>query len=282
MMHPASPEILLACLLGLILGSFLNVVIHRLPRMMERQWLLECAHLSQQAAPAHLSQPFNLWLPRSRCPHCQHPIAWWQNIPLLSFVLLRGRCAACKQAIGWRYPLIELLTGILFAWCAWRWGWQLQTLAWCLFCALLIAMAGIDWDTTLLPDALTQPLLWAGLVAAALQWSDAHLQDAVWGAVGGYLFLWLIYWGFKLLTGKEGMGHGDFKLLAALGAWFGWQALIPIILLSSIAGALAGIGLKLKHALREGGAMPFGPFLAAAGLATMVIGPHRLLTLLGF
>jgi leader peptidase (prepilin peptidase) / N-methyltransferase len=270
-------------LLGLLVGSFLNVVIHRLPKMMERQWARECAALNapegaEQETPA---DRYNLMVPRSACPHCGHAIRWFENIPVLSYAVLRGRCSACKAPISPRYPLIELATGLLFAWCGWQWGATVQALLWCGFAAAIVALAAIDWDTTLLPDDITLPLLWAGLLASALAWSPVPLRDAVWGAVGGYLSLWLVYWAFKLVTGKEGMGYGDFKLFAALGAWFGWQALVPIILMSSVIGAVVGIGIKLVGRLREGGYVPFGPFLALAGLTAMVFGPGAILAVLG-
>ena len=266
-------------LFGLLVGSFLNVVIHRLPQMMERQWAAECAELNGQ--PAAPQAPFNLLVPRSRCGHCGHPIRWYENIPVLSYLALRGKCSACGTPIGLRYPLVELATGLLFGWCVWRWGWSWTAAAWCLFAAMLVALTLIDWDTTLLPDDLTLPLLWLGLIAAALGLTGARLSDAVWGAVAGYLSLWLVYWGFKLATGKEGMGFGDFKLFAALGAWFGWQALVPIILMASVIGALVGIGMKLLSALREGGVVPFGPFLALGGITAMVLGPQTILRAVG-
>ena len=266
-------------LFGLLVGSFLNVVIHRLPQMMERQWAAECAELNGQ--PAAPQAPFNLLVPRSRCGHCGHPIRWYENIPVLSYLALRGKCSACGTPIGLRYPLVELATGLLFGWCVWRWGWSWTAAAWCLFTAMLVALTLIDWDTTLLPDDLTLPLLWLGLIAAALGLTGARLSDAVWGAVAGYLSLWLVYWGFKLATGKEGMGFGDFKLFAALGAWFGWQALVPIILMASVIGALVGIGMKLLSALREGGVVPFGPFLALGGITAMVLGPQTILRAVG-
>ena len=266
-------------LFGLLVGSFLNVVIHRLPQMMERQWAAECAELNGQ--PAAPQAPFNLLVPRSRCGHCGHPIRWYENIPVLSYLALRGKCSACGTPIGLRYPLVELVTGLLFAWCAWRWGWGWSAAAWCAFAAVLVALTLIDWDTTLLPDDLTLPLLWLGLIAATLGLTGVRLSDAVWGAVAGYLSLWLVYWGFKLATGKEGMGFGDFKLFAALGAWFGWQALVPIILMASVIGALVGIGMKLLSALREGGVVPFGPFLALGGITAMVLGPQTILRAVG-
>ena len=271
---------LLAGILGLLIGSFLNVVIHRLPKMMERQWAAECAELSGQAV-AEPGKPFNLVTPRSHCPSCHTPIRWYQNIPVLSWLVLRGSCAACGARISWRYPAIELLTGALFVFCFYRYGLSVSTLAWWGFAAALLALAAIDWDTTLLPDDITLPLLWAGLIAAALQWTTVPLPDALWGAVAGYLSLWSIYWIFKLVTGKEGMGHGDFKLLAALGAWFGWQALVPMVLMASVIGAMVGIGMKIFDNLREGGYVPFGPFLAGAGFAALIFGPQAILNAVG-
>lgn len=271
--------LLLAGVLGLLIGSFLNVVIHRLPKMLERRWAAECAELSGQAAAE--GKPFNLVTPRSHCPGCQTDIRWYQNIPVLSWLVLRGRCAQCGARIGLRYPLVELLTAALFAYCYHRHGPSMATLAWWVFCAALIALAFIDWDTTLLPDDITLPLVWAGLIAAALQWNDLPLTDALWGAVAGYLSLWSIYWLFKLATGKEGMGYGDFKLLAALGAWFGWQALVPIVLMASVIGAIVGILLKVFASLREGGYVPFGPFLAGAGVTALFFGPQAILAAIG-
>lgn len=265
--------------LGLLVGSFLNVVIHRLPKMMERQWAAECASYSGQAVAT--AEAYNLVVPRSACPHCDHQIRWYENIPVFSYLALRGRCAQCHASIAWRYPLIELATGAAFAWCAWQWGVTPSALVWSGYCAVLLALAAIDWDTTLLPDDLTLPLLWAGLTAAALGWTDTALTSAFWGAVAGYLSLWLVYWGFKLLTGKEGMGYGDFKLFAALGAWLGWPALVPIILMASVIGAVVGIALKFSAGLREGGYVPFGPFLALAGITALVASPARMLAWVG-
>ncbi len=272
-----SPIVL--ALLGLCIGSFLNVVIHRMPLMMERGWKLESAELLgvkiEEPAPISLSKP------RSRCPSCGHQIAWHENIPVLSYAWLRGRCSACKARISFRYPLVELLTGALFALVGWRFGATWTALLWCGFVAVLVALAGIDWDTTFLPDNLTLPLLWAGLVASALGWT-LPLTDALWGAVAGYLSLWSVYWLFKLTTGKEGMGFGDFKLLAALGAWLGVKMILPIVLGASIIGACIGIAMKLSASLREGRYVPFGPFLAGAGLVVMLAGPNRVLDWLGW
>lgn len=265
--------------LGLLVGSFLNVVIHRLPKMMERRWAEECAEFEGKEPPN--AAKVNLMVPRSACPHCGHPIAWHENIPVLSYLWLRGRCSDCKTGISVRYPLVEVATGLLFAWCGWQWGLSEQALLWAGFSATVVCLAGIDWDTTLLPDDITLPLLWAGLCAAALDWLPMTLNDALWGAVAGYLSLWLVFWAFKLTTGKEGMGYGDFKLFAALGAWFGWQALIPIILMASVIGAVVGIAIKFKGALREGGYVPFGPFLALGGLTAMIAGPDAILRAIG-
>lgn len=273
--------------LGLLIGSFLNVVVHRLPKIMERQWAEECLQHAQEQAlaagqvpaalPAAPGERISLSAPRSRCPHCGHAIRWYENIPVLSYVALRGQCAACKARISARYPLVELATAALFAFCLGHWGLNPSGLAWCGFGAALLALALIDWDTTLLPDDITLPLLWAGLLGAALRWTDVPLADAVWGAAAGYLSLWLVFWGFKLATGKDGMGYGDFKLFAALGAWFGWQALVPMILAASVIGAIVGIAMKLRSQLRPDGYIPFGPFLAGAGLAALLLGPQRML-----
>lgn len=274
----------LAGFLGLLVGSFLNVVIYRLPKMMEVQWQAECAELSGEAARSDLpaAEKLSLLSPRSRCSNCGHLIAWYENIPLLSYVLLRGKCSVCGISFGIRYPFVELSTGLLFAFCFWRWGTTPVALAWCGFSAALLALALIDWDTTLLPDDITLPLLWAGLICAALQFNPAaRLADALWGAVAGYVSLWLVYWAFRLVTGKEGMGYGDFKLFAALGAWFGWSALVPIILMASVMGAVIGIAMKFSSGLREGGYVPFGPFLAGAGFTAMVFGPQSILRFIG-
>ncbi len=277
-----SPELgaVLAGVFGLLIGSFLNVVIYRLPKMMEQQWADECAELGGKApGPA---EKFNLLAPRSRCSSCGHVLRWQENIPLLSYLFLRGKCSVCGTRYGLRYPLVEAVAGGLFFFCAWRWGLTMTALAWCGFSAALLALAAIDWDTTLLPDDITLPLLWAGLIAAALQWNPAvSLPTALWGAVAGYLSLWLVYWAFKLATGKEGMGYGDFKLFAALGAWFGWPALIPIILMASVIGAIVGIGMKFSTGLREGAYVPFGPFLAGAGFTALVFGPQSILQFVG-
>jgi leader peptidase (prepilin peptidase)/N-methyltransferase len=307
------PEIFLSPwalgLLGLMVGSFLNVVVHRLPLMLERQWwgdvaaqladadsfkrLFPILASDARVQPAPLAQSLEKALqalpvlglarPRSRCPACGHLIRWYENIPVISWLVLRGRCSACSTPIAKRYPLVELATGLLFAALGWRLGAQPVALLWCGAGAALLALALIDWDTTLLPDALTQPLLWAGLVCAALGWLPGlTLSQALWGAVVGYLSLWSVYWLFKLATGKEGMGYGDFKLLAALGAWLGWQAILPIVLMASVIGAVVGLGMKATGSLREGRYVPFGPFLAGGGLVVMMVGAPRALGWIGW
>ena len=268
--------------LGLCVGSFLNVVIHRMPRMLEAQWKLDAAYtLGQDASEPPPAERLTLSRPASRCPSCGHQIRWYENIPLLSWLGLRGKCSACGASISARYPLIELLTAALFALCGLQFGAQPTTLLWCGFVAVLVAASAIDWDTTLLPDDLTLPLLWAGLIAAAMGWT-LPLPDALWGAVAGYLSLWSVYWIFKLTTGKEGMGHGDFKLLAALGAWLGWPMILPIVLGSSVIGAVVGIGMKVTGQLREGVYVPYGPFLAGAGLVVALAGSQAVLGWMGW
>ena len=272
-----SPMVL--ALLGLCIGSFLNVVIHRLPLMLERGWKLDSAEM----LGVKVDEPVALTLskPRSRCPSCGHQITWYENIPVVSYLWLKGKCSACKSTISPRYPLVEMLTGALFATIGWHFGATPTALLWCGFAAVLVALAGIDWDTTLLPDNMTLPLLWAGLVASALGWTIL-LPDALWGAVAGYLSLWSVYWLFKLTTGKEGMGFGDFKLLAALGAWLGLKMVLPVVLAASVLGAVVGIAMKMSSTLREGRYVPFGPFLAGAGLAVMLAGQPRVLGWLGW
>jgi leader peptidase (prepilin peptidase) / N-methyltransferase len=282
MMMVAWIEAAPVALLGLFIGSFLNVVIHRLPKMLEAQWAAECHQLMHPDEPQKEQLAYNLMVPGSACPHCGHQIRWYENFPVLSYMVLGGKCSNCKAGISLRYPSVELITGVLFAYCAVRWGWSWQTAVWCTFCAALVALTFIDWDTTLLPDDITLPLVWLGLVVAALRWNtEVTLLSSVWGAVAGYLSLWSVYWLFKLVTGKEGMGYGDFKLFAALGAWFGWQALIPMILLASVIGAIVGIVMKLNSALREGGYVPFGPFLAGAGVVSLIFGPASILRAIG-
>lgn len=278
--------IALATLMGLLVGSFLNVVIYRLPRMMEQSWAAEhAAYAAQQAGQelpvASANQRFNLLTPPSRCRQCGHRVRWYENIPIISYLALRGKCASCKTPIGIRYPLVELVTALIAGWCVYHYGWEWQALAWFFFGATLICLTLIDWDTTYLPDSLTLPLLWGGLLLATVNATGISLNSAVWGAAIGYLSLWSIYWGFKLLTGKEGMGFGDFKLFAALGAWFGVTALIPIILMAAVVGSIIGIVMKLGGQLREGGYVPFGPFLALGGAAVWFLGAQNLMQMIG-
>lgn len=263
------PGAVLAGLFGLLIGSFLNVVIYRVPKMMQRESDNYVAHESGKPLPH--TEHFNLMLPRSACPQCGHRITALENIPVVSYLFLRGKCSGCKTPISARYPIIELLTGILSAFLIWRFGSGLAGLATLLFAYLLIAMTFIDADTQLLPDDLTLSLLWAGLLVN-LQSTFVPLSDAVIGAAAGYLALWSIYWLFKLVTGKEGMGYGDFKLLAALGAWLGWSMLPIILLLSSVVGAIVGIFLIAFHKRGRDNPIPFGPYLAAAGMIALLYG----------
>lgn len=267
-----------AVVLGLLVGSFLNVVIHRVPRMMEREWQLQCAELRNEALPDAPVE--NLWRPRSRCPGCGHQITAIENIPVLSYVLLRGRCSGCKSPISIRYPLVELLTATLSGLVAWKLGAGIAAAGAIVLVWALIALAFIDADTQLLPDDITLPLLWLGLLFN-LFGTYTTLQSAVIGAVAGYLALWSVYWLFKLTTGKEGMGYGDFKLLAALGAWMGWQMLPVIILLSSVVGAVIGIALIMFARQGREQPIPFGPYLAGAGVLALMVGREINATYLG-
>lgn len=287
---PVIWQVSVAFVFGLLVGSFLNVVILRLPRMMQNSWRRECCDLleinpsdSQEESSLISEAPYNLILPRSHCPKCRHQIRFWENIPILSFLILRGKCAGCGTKISWRYPAIELFTGIASGFVVYHFGAGWTGLLGLLFLWALITLTVIDFDTQLLPDDITLPLLWLGLIANATvpdfivtlgsdnpnQWA---LQNAVFGAVAGYLFLWGVYWLFKLIAKKEGMGYGDFKLLAALGAWMGWQALPIIVLLSSLVGAVYGIGGMLIQGRHKNQPFAFGPFLAIAGLITLFWG----------
>nr|WP_233152883.1 A24 family peptidase [Motiliproteus sp. MSK22-1] len=267
---------LLCLTLGLLVGSFLNVVIYRLPEMMKREWNSQCKELletnqAEEYLGAPLSTPFNLAVPRSRCPDCGHEIRAYENIPVISYLLLRGRCSSCKNGISARYPLLEMITGLLSGYIAYVYGFSALTLALLILTWVLIALTMIDFDHQLLPDNMTLPLLWLGLMINS-QNLITDLSSAFWGAVLGYLALWSVYWAFKLATGKEGMGYGDFKLLAALGAWVGWQMLPLIILLSSLVGAIIGIALIALKGRDHSQPMPFGPFLAIAGWIALIWG----------
>jgi Type II secretory pathway, prepilin signal peptidase PulO and related peptidases len=261
--------LILVVFIGLCIGSFLNVVIYRLPKMLERDWRRQCAELRGETLSEEA--PFNLMVPRSACPNCHHQITALENIPVISWLALRGRCRQCHAPISIRYPIIELLGGALAGAAFWYFGATWQAVTVCVLLWALLALTFIDFDTQLLPDDITLPLLWLGLIVN-LFGLFASLADAVIGAAAGYLVLWSVYWVFKLLRGKEGMGYGDFKLLAALGAWLGWQALLPIILFSSLVGALTGIALMVARGRDHNIPMPFGPFLAIAGAITLFFG----------
>ena len=257
--------------LGLLVGSFLNVVIHRMPKIMEREWRAFCADLAALPAPA--AETFNLVTPRSRCPACAGPVRAIDNIPLLSYVFLRGKCHHCAAPISLRYPIVEALTGLLSAYIAWRFGASWTTAAALLFCWALIALTFIDADTQLLPDQITQPLIWIGLLVN-LGGLFTDLPSALIGTIAGYLALWSVYWLFKLVTGKEGMGYGDFKLLAAIGAWLGWSMLPVVILLSSFVGAIVGISLIVFARHGRSQPIPFGPYLAGGGVIALFWGQN--------
>ena len=270
---------------GACVGSFLNVVIHRLPRMMEAQWRAECAALAAETAGAAAEAPpqetFNLLRPASRCPSCGTAIKAWHNVPVAGWLWLRGRCAACRAPISARYPAVEAAAGLMAVLMAWRFGATGAAVAAMVFGWALIALTFIDLDTQLLPDDITLPLLWLGLLANALG-AFTDLRSAVFGAVAGYLLLWLVYWGFRLLAGKEGMGYGDFKLLAALGAWTGWQVLPFIVLVSAGTGAVVGGLLLWRSKSGTDTRIPFGPYLALGGLAGLVWGPAAVVAWIGY
>lgn len=290
--------------IGLCVGSFVNLWVRRLPLMMaQRAWWDISWHLrsgdglkeamgpptesedsrmqrlalaDQLQSRLESSPPLSLIRPRSHCPACGHLLAWHENLPVLGWLWLKGRCSSCAAPIPFRYPLVEGATGLLFVVFGWRLGFGPLALLWGTWAAMLLALSLLDWDTTLLPDSMTQPLLWGGLAAAAMGWT-LPLSDALWGAMLGYLSLWLVVWAFEATTGKEAMGGGDLKLLAGLGAWLGPTALLPVVFMASLCGAAAGLVMKRKGQLREGRFVPFGPFLAGAGLLVALWGPTRTL-----
>ncbi len=272
--------IVLSIVLGLLVGSFLNVVIYRVPVMLQRDWRQQCCEFLEldekefsKDDPTAKYEIFNLVKPDSHCPQCNAPVRAWQNIPILSYVLLRGKCAGCQKPISMRYPIIELVTGLLSGVVAWQFGATWLALAFLVLTWSLISLTMIDFDHQLLPDNITLPLLWLGLlVNALLPGTTVSAADSVLGAIIGYMSLWSLYWVFKMLTGKEGMGYGDFKLLAALGAWMGWQSLLLIVILSSLVGAIVGIALLLFRGRDRNIPIPFGPYLAGAGFIAMLWG----------
>ena len=271
----------LVCLLfGLVVGSFLNVVIHRLPVIMEREWRAEYAAV-MGTEPPPAGERFDLVVPRSRCPHCGHAITALENVPLLSWLMLRGRCSACRAPISPRYPAVELLTGLISGWAGWHFGFGWQAAGALLLGWGLVAMAGIDLETQLLPDHLTLPFLWLGLLFN-LGGTFTDLRSAVIGVLAGYLVLWSLYHAFRLLTGKEGMGYGDFKLLALLGAWLGWQVLPLVLFMSALVGAVVGLSMLSLKQLQRDTPIPYGPYLAAAGWVALIWGAPLTNTYLGF
>ena len=261
--------VVLCGIAGLLVGSFLNVVIHRLPKMMEREWHDQCAELNGNEPENAL--PYNLFMPHSACPNCGHKISALENIPVISYLLLRGKCKDCNTHISARYPIVETVSGLLGAYVAWHFGFSLAALAALLLIWMLLALICIDLDTQLLPDDITLPLLWLGLLFN-LSATFIDINSAVIGAITGYLALWSIYWLFKLATGKEGMGYGDFKLLAAIGAWVGWQMLPLVIMLSSAVGTVVGITLIIAARLGRNVPIPFGPYLAGGGVIALFWG----------
>jgi len=259
----------ISVLAGLLIGSFLNVVIYRLPKLIQQQWQNNSLEIQGIAIPKR--EEYSIVRPRSACPHCGQLIRALENIPIISYLILNGRCSTCKKDIALRYPFVEALTGVLFGLISWKFGYSTHTLFAFILVSALITLTFIDLDTQLLPDDITLPLIWIGLLFN-LNTGFTNINSAVIGAVTGYLSLWIVYWLFKLITGKEGMGYGDFKLLAALGAWFGWQLLPAIILLSSLSGAITGIGVIMRTKRSSEIPMPFGPFLALGGLAALFLG----------
>ena len=278
---PAGLQLTFAIVFGLVIGSFLSVVAHRLPIMLERAWRDEFSGTADQPqAEDGLPARYNLWLPRSACPHCRHVLRAWENIPVVSYVLLRGRCSACKAHVSVRYPLLEIASAACAAGALAVFGPTTMALAAFGLCAALLATSAIDIDTHLLPDSLTLPLLWAGLIVN-FNGMFASLHSAVAGAIAGYLVLWVVHWVFKLVRGIEGMGYGDFKLLAALGSWLGWAALPQIVLIAAVAGAVVGLAATWRGRMRFEEPLPFGPFLAAGGMITLFLGSPLYLALGG-
>ena len=264
-------DLALAFGLGLLFGSFANVLIHRLPRMVMAN------HSAEVPTPR-----YDLCWPASHCPHCRTPLNLWHNLPVLSYLALKGRCGFCQHPIGGQYPLVEIATAFIWVFCTWHWGFNTTGFCWAAFGTALLALSVIDWQTTLLPDDLTQALVWGGLIVSAWGRLPLPLTQSVWGAVAGYLFLWSIATAFERITGKQGMGAGDFKLLAGLGAWLGPLALLPVVMLASLSGAVVGLCLKFTHRLDADGYVPFGPFLAAAGAIVATLGMDHMAVWMGW
>lgn len=269
-------------ILGMCIGSFMNVVVYRFPIMLNKTWRNQCLEiLGDECKLQPNNDKFTLSYPVSHCPKCKTNVPWWSNIPLLGYIFLRGKCVGCKEKISLRYPVVEVITGLLFV-CAGYLYSDVVMLGWVVvYLSIMFCLMLIDLDTFLLPDELTLPLLWLGLLANLDGAFSSSLQSSVIGAVIGYMCLWLLYWGFKLLTGKEGMGYGDFKLLAAIGAWIGWQNLVSVLLFSSILGIVYAIVLRLSGKLTSGNPIPFGPFLGGGGIATLLFGAHLFPVLVG-
>ncbi|PRX97457.1 A24 family peptidase [Paraburkholderia sp. BL25I1N1] len=278
---PTALQMTFAIVFGLVIGSFLNVVVHRLPIMLDRAWRAEVSEAADQPLQEDgLPARYNLWVPRSACPHCGHVLSAWENLPVLSYLLLRGRCSACKAHVSLRYPLLEIASAAFAAGALALFGPTVTALAAFGLCATLLAMSAIDIDTHLLPDSLTLPLLWAGIIVN-FNGMFTNLHDAVLGAIFGYLVLWVVHWLFLLIRGVEGMGYGDFKLLAALGAWLGWAALPQIVLIAAVSGAVVGLLATWRGRMRFEEPLPFGPFLAAGGALTLFLGTPLYLALGG-
>jgi Type II secretory pathway, prepilin signal peptidase PulO and related peptidases len=278
---PTTLQMTFAIVFGLVIGSFLNVVVHRLPIMLDRAWRAEVSEAADQPQEEDgLPARYNLWVPRSACPHCGHVLSAWENLPVLSYLLLRGRCSACKARVSLRYPLLEIASAAFAAGALAVFGPTFTALAAFGLCATLLAMGAIDIDTHLLPDSMTLPLLWAGIIVN-FNGMFTNLHDAVLGAIFGYLVLWVVHWVFLLIRGVEGMGYGDFKLLAALGAWLGWPALPQIVLIAAVAGAVVGLLATWRGRMRFEEPLPFGPFLAAGGAVTLFLGTPLYLALGG-
>lgn len=268
-------RLVVSLLLGMCIGSFLNVVVYRLPIMLDTMWRRQCQELVGDECKVNInSNGFNLMKPASHCPNCKANVPWWSNVPLFGYLFIRGRCVSCHSKVSLRYPIVEIVTGVLFVLSSYCYNDVLALTAVFVYVSCLFALMLIDLDTFLLPDEITLPLLWLGLLCNINGLFSGSLANAVCGAVIGYIFLWALYWLFKFITGKEGMGYGDFKLLAAIGAWIGWQNLVSVLLLSSILGIIYAVIMRVSGSLESGKPIPFGPFLGGAGIITLLFGVH--------